>query len=90
MRNEYLLGVGVDDVGAEGMMGDEVFAGDANEEGSALLIGTAGAGRELEGVREEGGVKVDIVGRAGGIAVDETEVLELEVLSQTSKLTCVR
>jgi len=72
MRNEYLLGVGVDDVG------------------SALLLGTAGAGRELEGVREEGGVKVDIVGRAGGIAVDETEVLELEVLSQTSKLTCVR
>lgn len=54
-----------------------------------MLVGTAGA-EELEGAREEGGEKVDIVGRTAGIAGEETFVLEFDVLSQTSKLTCVR
>ena len=51
--------------------------------------GTVGMEYELDGARDDGGEKVDMVGRTAGIAGDET-VLEPDVLSQTSKLTCVR
>ena len=51
--------------------------------------GIAGAEYEFDGARDEGGEKNDIVGRTAGIAGDET-VLDPDVLSQTSKLTCVR
>jgi hypothetical protein len=88
IRREYLLGVGVDEVGVEGMMGEVVVGEYVNDEdGSVMFAGTVGDEYELEGAREDGGEKVDIVGRTGGIAGDETDVLEFDVLSQTSKLT---
>jgi hypothetical protein len=47
-------------------------------------------GRELDGFRDDGGEKVDNVGRSAGIVGLAIEVVVPEVLSHTSKLTCVR
>jgi len=45
----------------------------------------------LEGIREDGGEKVDRVGRDEGIMVGGVSDVDDEgILSHTSKLTCVR
>jgi hypothetical protein len=84
MRKEYLLGVGVvfldiDRLVGEGIRGGDVFDGDGKdvrEEGS-----------RFKDTREDGGENVDRVGRIFGVVGDVTDI---DVLSQTSKLTCVR
>ena len=48
-------------------------------------------GRGFEDTREDGGENVDRVGRIFGIVGDVTDIDDdVDVLSQTSKLTCVR
>jgi len=100
MRKEYLLGVGMlDEVGVDGMMGEGVEVGEVISGGPLK----AEAGRELnemgglEGIRVDGGEKVDMVGRpaegtpfAGMVGEVMDEGLEVDVRSQTSKLTWVR
>lgn len=87
MRREYLLDVGVvvlDRAKGEEMIGGELSVGDGRE---------MEKGRGFEDTREDGGEKLDKVGRIFGIVGGVTDIdddVDVDVLSQTSKLTCVR
>jgi hypothetical protein len=91
MRREYLLGVGLaEGAGVEGLTGEA-------ETGVVITGGPLSAGAKelggLEGMRVDvGGKKVEMVGRPFvGMVGDVTdEGLDVDVLSHTSKLTCVR
>ena len=100
MRKEYLLGVGMlEEVGVEGTTGEGVVGGEVTRGGPwKAVAGRTGKEMDgLEGIRADGGEKVDMVGRpADGRPLAEMvgevrdDGLEVDVLSHTSKLTCVR
>ena len=88
IRSEYLCVVGVvvpdgvEGINGDGIMGEELYDG----EGSGIP-GTDGS--ELDGFREDGGENVDNVGSSAEMIGLTMDVVP-EVLSHTSKLTCVR
>lgn len=84
MRREYLLDVGVVALSVDGLIVDGiieggVFVGDGMEES-----------RWFEDARGDGGENVDRVGSIPENAEDIDDDVDVDVLSQTSKLTCVR
>ena len=89
MRKEYLLGVVMVGLEIDVVMGKGVFVNDGKD--------MMEEDRGFDDTREDGGENVDRVGRifavVGGVLDiddDGDDDVNVDVLSQTSKLTCVR